>query len=126
MSIKNTSSTSTSSSSGSKTISGSQVEVGGSEILIDQVFAAGSTNAPLAVAFNYLDLQSFTLVSDKNLTIEFNNSTTGVPTINLIANDPFIWHKSSGYFANPFTANVTQAFVTCSQAASLIGKILVT
>lgn len=125
MSTKNTLNFSVSSDGGSAPITGSQQESGGTEINLNQNFAAGSTNAVLAVAFAYADLQSIALVSNKDMTIEFNNATTGVPTINLVAGCPFVWQKSPGYFANPFTANVTTAFVTCVAAATLKGKILV-
>lgn len=126
MAYKHTASYSVASSSGAQTVSGSQNEVGSNEINIDTVFAAGSTNVVMPIAFNFADLQSIILVSDKNMTIKFNSSGTGVPQIDLIAGDPFIWRKSSGYFANKFTANITTSYITCTPAASLKGKILLT
>jgi len=126
MSIKHTLNASVVSDAGGAGVSGTSEEVGGTEITINSSFAASSTNAALAVAFNYADLQSIVITSTRNATIEFNNSTTGVPTIALIAGVPFLWRKSDGYFANPFTANVTTSYVTCTSATTIKMKILVT
>lgn len=54
-------------------------------------------------------------------------TTTGVvpsQTFNLKAGMPLVWGTSSGYLANPFTANVVKLNATCSTAATLYGRIL--
>jgi hypothetical protein len=45
-------------------------------------------------------------------------------TFTLRANMPLRWGVSEGYFANPFTADVTRFNVTCSVSARLQGRIL--
>jgi hypothetical protein len=105
-------------------VSGSSSEVGATGIQIDEDYPASTTDSLLAVAFNYADLQSIVLVSTVDLTIETNSGSSPSNTINLKAGRPFVWRKSDGYFANPFTANVTAFFITCTAAARLRGRIL--
>ncbi len=52
------------------------------------------------------------------------HTTPGLPTntIVLAPGIPLVWGVS-GYGSNPFTANVTSAYVSCTAAASLTGKI---
>lgn len=114
-----------SSTGGTLAISGSQSEVGATEQTIDSTFAASTTDSLLSIAFTASNLQSIALVSDKNLTIETNSASSPTNTINLKAGTPFVWSKSAAYFANPFTANVTAFYITCTGAARLRGRILV-
>jgi hypothetical protein len=54
------------------------------------------------------------------------HTTPGLPqdTIALIAGIPLVWGKSAGYTANPFAGNVTQAYITCTPAAQIQGRVL--
>ncbi|SIO60141.1 hypothetical protein SAMN05444166_6282 [Singulisphaera sp. GP187] len=45
-------------------------------------------------------------------------------TVNLIAGNPLVWGRSPGYFANPFTADVSSISVSCTTSCRLQGKIL--
>jgi hypothetical protein len=57
------------------------------------------------------NLQSVYLLSNVDVTIKTNDATTPASTINLKANKPILWFVDSGY-TNPFTADVTQLFVS--------------
>jgi hypothetical protein len=115
-----------SSDSGGTPLSGVQSEVGSTEIAQDQQFGAGLTDQLLTVAFNFANVQSIFLLSDKGLKIETNSGTSPVNTINLKPGSPLAWSVSEGYFPNPFTANVTAFYITTTVAARLQVKILTT
>jgi hypothetical protein len=115
-----------SSDSGGTPLSGVQSEVGATEIAVDQQYGASLTDQALSVAFNIANLQSVFLLSDKGLKIETNSGSSPVNTINLKPGAPFVWDVSTGYYPNPFTANVTAFYVTTTVAARLQGKILTT
>lgn len=105
-------------------LSASANEVGTSEINIDVSLPASTTDYDLVIAFNYANLQSIILLSDQNLMIQTNSGSAPDNTINLVAGRPLIWSKSSAYFSNLFTANVTHFYLTCTPAARLRGRLL--
>lgn len=111
-------------------VSGSTQSVGGvSNVPISipwTAFPAASVNVLLTLAFPFATLQQIALVSDKGMTLKFNSSGSPVPTITLQPGSVFEWNSSDGYFANPFTANITQVFVSCTPASRLSGFILAT
>ena len=82
-------------------------------------FAAGSSNVALTLSFPYATLQQAFLWSDKGMTLKFNSTGSPTPTIILQPGSPFEWNSSDGYFANPFTANVTVVYITCTPASRL-------
>jgi hypothetical protein len=98
---------------GATSVSKTITVASGSAIRIDEAIPIGATNLPVALAFAFAKLKYIWICSDKALTLEFNSSTTGVPTIVLEANKPFLWESTYGaVLPNPFTADVTQLFVT--------------
>lgn len=112
-----------SSNTGSQSITGTQGETGNSEIPIVQSFPAGSSGATVSgVAFTTTGLQSIFLLADKSCSITFTGPGVTIP---LVGGTPFVWDRSPGYFANPFSgANVTGATLTCTPGVNLKGKIL--
>lgn len=109
---------------GGQSLTGSFNEVGTSKVEIDAVFAPG-TDVLYTISFAVANMQSFMLLSDQNMTIKTNSSGSPANTINLIAGNPMIWSKSAGYFANPFTTNVTAFYVTNATGARLRFKNLI-
>ena len=105
-------------------VSGSSNEIGTTGLNINQDYPASTIDSALSVAFNYANLQSIVLVSSVDMTIETNSGSSPANTIPLKANRPFVWRKSDGYFANPFTSNVTGFYITCTAAGTLKGRIL--
>lgn len=112
------------SSSAGGSLSAQHTEVGASEYTVDQTFAAASSNATLTGAFNYANVQAVYILADQNATLETNSGSSPDNTFSLIAGRPLEWSRSSAYFSNPFTANVTGLFVTCTPATRLQIKIL--
>ena len=126
MSITHKLTFSISSDSGGTPLSGVQSEVGNTAIEQDVNYGASLTDQLLTVAFTAANVQSIFLISDKGLTIETNSGSSPVNTIVLKPGTPLAWSKSAGYYANPFTANVTAFYITTTVAARLQVKILTT
>lgn len=126
MSITHKLTFSISSDSAGTPLSGVQSEVGSTEIIQDVNYGASLTDQLLTVAFNFANVQTIFLLSDKGLKIETNSGSSPVNTINLKPGSPLAWSISEGYFPNPFTANVTAFYITTTVAARLQVKILTT
>ncbi len=105
-------------------INTSFTETGTTSIDIATNLPAGSSNVLVAAAWTVANTQAILLVSSANLTLKTNSSSSPGNTINLVAGVPLIWDASAGYYANPFTVNVTGFYCTCSAAALLQGSIL--
>jgi hypothetical protein len=73
-----------------------------------------------------MTVYSGSLTGGSGPTVTTTHTTPGLPqdTIVLTAGVPLIWGKSTGYGSNPFAGNVTQAYVTCTPATRLQGRIL--
>jgi hypothetical protein len=70
------------------------------------------------------NVKSFMLLATADMTIKTNSSSSPGNTINLKANLPLNWAASNGYFANPFTVDVTSLFVSCTASARLQAVVL--
>jgi hypothetical protein len=83
--------------------------------LIDgETVITGAADQDLQIAFvlDVSECSSFYLVSDQNIQLETNAvDATGGNTLNLIANEPYIWHTSS-YDTFKLTADVTTTYWT--------------
>jgi hypothetical protein len=76
------------SDNGSATVSGSQSEVGATELVISQQFAALSSGVAYAIAFTAANVQSIILKSDKNLTIYTNSAPVNAVQLVTITGSP--------------------------------------
>lgn len=104
---------------GGPTLTGQVVDTAATLITVDLTFAAGSTNVAAALAFVRSTTQQFYFLTDQPLTMKTNSSGSPADTFNLVAGAPFRWSRSEGYFAMPFSADVTSIFVTCAQTTRL-------
>ena len=109
-------------------VSGSSQSAGGTTTPIIALqglaYPAGSVNVVLAIVFPYATLQQIMLWSDKGMTLKFNSSGSPVPQIVLQPGSPFEWNSSDAYFSNPFTANITTCYVSCTPSSRLQGYVL--
>ena len=112
------------SSDNSPSLSGVESEVGATEITLDVTYAASLTNQLQAMAFTVANVQSLFLVSDKGLVIKTNSGGSPANTITLKPGIPLPWGASAGYFANPFTVDVTAFYITTTVSSRLQLKIL--
>lgn len=102
--------------SGNVTVPGGAAITASGIAELDDSTIPSSNDNQIGIAFPYATLKSFAVVSSVNMTLEFNNSTTGVPTIVLVANIPYYWRSDSG-ITNPFTADVTKCYTSQSSGA---------
>lgn len=81
--------------------------------IISQSFqvADAATDYEVDIDFVIAELVGIYVVSDQNVTAQFNNSTTGVPDLSLIANEPYLWFTGM-LWTNLFTADVTTCYWT--------------
>lgn len=79
--------------------------------IIDKAVADSSTDFEIALVQDVSETAIVYIVSDQVVTLEFNNSTTGVPEIPLLAGVPYVWHTNS-YFTDLLATNITKVFVT--------------
>lgn len=107
-------------------ITGQATDTGNTLVTTTTTFPASSTNASLTLAFTKANLQSSFIVADQPCTIKTNSSGSPSETITLVAGIPhptYSWSKSSGV-TNPWTTDVTTAFVTCTPATTIKYGIL--
>lgn len=94
----------------------------GAERNIDELIPIGATDLALSYALIVAKCVSFWVSADQALTLEFNNATTGVPTLILVANLPYYW-ATNFYDTFKLTANVTSLFVTNASGVAATLKI---
>ena len=82
-----------------------------SEFVLDVAVADSVTDGLHAMVLDVTQVKSIIITSDQAVTLEFNNSTTGVPTIVLVANMPYVWTTNS-YDTLILTADVTALYIT--------------
>jgi hypothetical protein len=103
----------------------SQKKSAGQAIVIDESVPSPSTDLAFAISFAVGKVESIVLLSDQNLTLKTNSSGSPANTINLLANVPYVWQRST-YLVNLFTVDVTQFFLTnaSGSTARLQGRVL--
>ena len=84
---------------------------------------AGSKNSGQQVL---MTTYSGSLTGGTTPTVTIAHTTPGLPTntIPLVAGCPFFWGTSTGWGANPFSSNVSNAAFSCSSASNLQIRIL--
>ena len=81
------------------------------EIFMQPSIGHGVTNQLATLAFAIAKAHLIFLLCDENLTIKVNSSSAPTETINLIANEPYIWY-SGALFTNLFTHDVTAFYLS--------------
>lgn len=90
----------------------------GAQVRIDESIPIGN-NQLVALTLDVSQMAYLIILADQALTLEFNNSTSGVPTIVLEANEFKLWFDSgSGGPANPLGTDVTALYVTNASDAA--------
>jgi hypothetical protein len=77
----------------------------------DEVVPPTTTNMPFSLALDISQVKSLYILSDQDVTLKTNSSSSPTDTIALKANQPYIWYTGA-YDASKITADVTQAFIT--------------
>lgn len=100
------------------------VTSGGLIINIDETIPASSTDLQFSIAFAHAKLKAYIIRTSAAMTLQFNNSTTGVPELSMAAGQAVAWHANDPH-ANLFTADVTTLYVTSSAGGTLRAMFLV-
>ena len=102
---------------GSSVVSETVTRTAESELNMELTIANSSIDTQVAVNFTASQLVSVFMLSDENLRVEVNNSSSAL-VFELKADSPFIWESQDSYFSNPFTTNVSAFYVTNTSGAS--------
>lgn len=101
-----------------KSISAQTILTGDGGNFIDTSSGTAQTNKEYILAFPAEGLLGFAAFCTKDCLLEFNNSTTGVPSIALAAGKTFIYDSTQPY-DSPFTVDVTRVYATVASAYDL-------
>lgn len=85
--------------------------------IIDISLSANQTDKQIDMELTTAGLGAIIIVVSQDMTLETNSSSTPADTFALKANRPFVWVKNTG-LPNPFTANVTTAYLTNTTAGT--------
>jgi hypothetical protein len=118
----------TSQGANGQTITSTYIVEGNDENNLSQLVPIG-TNTEYAMEFADTAVQSVDFVSTVAMTLKFNSSGSPVPDIVLIAGQLLHWDvnmfaSNNTLFPNPFTANVTAVYCTCTTAGNLNISVL--
>lgn len=89
------------------------------------VIPAATSNVEVQVGFVVSRLKALWILSDKDVTIETNNSATPDDTLTITANKPWVWYDGSGITCPIVGAAgvVTKLFINNAGAADATVKI---
>jgi hypothetical protein len=83
----------------------------------DEVVPPTTTNMPFSLALDISQVKSLFLLSDQDVTLKTNSSSSPTDTIALKANIPYVWFTNA-YDTCKITADVTTAFITNAGATA--------
>lgn len=87
-------------------------------VLDVDALATPVTNRLYTIAIDVSQIKFIVMLASEDCTVEINNSTTGTPTINLKANEPYIWWVNSP-FTNLLDTDVTALYLTCAVTGTI-------
>lgn len=82
------------------------------------------TDFQVVIGIDVSAIQAIIIVSDQNVTMETNDGLSPNDTINLLADNPYIWYTGS-YFTNLLTTDITDLYFTNSSGETATVKLLV-
>jgi hypothetical protein len=90
----------------------------GGVVLLDAETVIVAENKQLAFSLDVSQVASFYLESSLAVLIETNSGSSPDDTLNLIANEPYIWHTNSLDTFKFASADITSLFVTNAAGAT--------
>lgn len=97
-------------------------ETGDMVVSLSPSISGATNNVEVAVVFTMAQLIGISINTDKDLTLETNDSGTPDDTFALKAGKTFYWSKNTGV-ANPFTADVTKFYFSNAGASAATVRI---
>ena len=90
------------------------------EVNLSQLVPLNSTNQEYDIVFAHSNIQAVYILADQNCTLKFNSTGSPAPNLAVAANIPVTWDttaytQNNTLFPNPFTADVTKVYVTCTK-----------
>lgn len=102
----------------SGTISGTSQVITGDQLVEIDVLSLGIGNNQLfALVIDVSQLKSLIILCGVDMTLEFNSSSSGTPTLNMLAGKPYIWNTSM-QDACLLNTDVTALYITNAAAGS--------
>lgn len=97
----------------------------GSKQAVEETVNGSTTDQQVNVAFDNTLLKSIWICADVDMTLKTNSTSASIKTFTLKANVPVLWESSSGYYANPFSAAVTNFYATNAGSTAGVLRIRV-
>ena len=91
--------------------------IGEAEKNVSVSVADSSTDFQIELALDVSELKSFILDSDQDITVETNSGSAPDDTFTVKADNPLVWNTDSPA-ANPFSADVTDFYITNSSGSA--------
>lgn len=110
---------------GGKTVSASKTYTGDSNTTMS-IDVPSATEVEVLLALTVAQIQSIFISSDRDVTLETNNTTTPDETINLIADVPYHWAEetpATEYDTNLFETDLTSIFINNQSGSAAVVKI---
>ena len=106
-------------------LTGSAVETGSVERILDESFTDSTTNQLVAISFAYASVKAIWMLASTD-THWYTNGASGAGgnSILLKAGVPFTWTSTCGYLTNPLSIDVTAFYFSCTLASRVQGIIL--
>jgi hypothetical protein len=105
-------------------ISKSVVIEAGALFKVEEEIPASVANALVAAEIDVSQVKGLFFLSDRDLTVKTNSSSTPANTLNLKANEPQTWNEKSG-LVSPLTVDVTALYVSNAAASPATLQIIV-
>lgn len=106
-----------------ETISRTNNHSGGSLQAIDEAIAANLTDQLITFTLDYSEVALFYIVCDAEITIH-TNTTVGVDTLVLVANEPYVWQTNSLHTFLIGT-DITQLFVDTTNDPTTVRNLVI-
>jgi hypothetical protein len=89
---------------------------------VNETINAATNDVQINIAIDVSALKSLYILSNKALTLQTNNSTTGDDEFTLAADKPLVWYEGCG-LPNPFDSAVDVATIFASNAGTVAATL---
>lgn len=96
----------------------SKTEEGAIPVLDVDSLAVPQTNKQYTIAIDVSQIKFIVIVANQDCTVKANSSGSPDFTLNLKANEPFLWWVNAPW-TNPMSADVTSVYVTCAATGTM-------
>jgi hypothetical protein len=76
------------------------------------------TNQLYNLTIDVSQIKFIVMIASADCTVEFNNSSSGTPTVTLVANEPYIWWVNAPW-TNVLNVDVTALYLTAAGSGTM-------